>query len=67
VNEVVYPTFKEACYTLGLLNDDKQWNDALFEASKGTTASQLRELVVTIILFCVVTLSNFNKPMSSSY
>ena len=54
VNGVVYPIFKEACYALGLLNDDKEWNDALLEASQWATASQLRELFMTILLFCEV-------------
>ncbi|KAI9087105.1 hypothetical protein K1719_030940 [Acacia pycnantha] len=33
VNTVVYPTFREACYALGLLDDDKEYIDAIKEAS----------------------------------
>ncbi|XP_010695703.1 uncharacterized protein LOC104908310 [Beta vulgaris subsp. vulgaris] len=33
VDCVVYPTFKEACYTRGLLNDDKDYVDAITKAS----------------------------------
>ena len=29
VNRVLYPTFKAACYALGLLDDDKEWHDCL--------------------------------------
>lgn len=55
VRGVTYPSFKEACYAHGLLNDDKEWNDALDEASQWATGSQLRELFVTILLYGEVT------------
>ena len=29
INNVVYPTFRSACYALGLLDDDKEWHKAL--------------------------------------
>jgi len=35
VNDIVYPTFKEGCYALDLLNDDKEWNNALLETVNG--------------------------------
>ncbi|XP_035829924.1 uncharacterized protein LOC118479488 [Helianthus annuus] len=57
VDGIVYETFKEACYTYGLLNDDKEWNDALSEAKLWASGSQLRELFVTMLLFCEV-----NRP-----
>ncbi|XP_022014702.1 uncharacterized protein LOC110914199 [Helianthus annuus] len=57
VDGVVYATFKEACYAYGLLNDDKEWNDALSEAKLWASGSQLRELFVTMLLFCEV-----NRP-----
>ncbi|XP_015960914.1 uncharacterized protein LOC107484881 [Arachis duranensis] len=34
VADVVYSTFKEACYALGLLQDDKEFVDAILEAKK---------------------------------
>lgn len=55
VNGVVYETFKEACYAHGLLSDDKEWNDAITEAKMWATGSQLRDLFVTILIFCEVT------------
>jgi hypothetical protein len=55
VRGVTYDTFKEACYALGLLDDDKEWNDAFNESSIWATGSQLRELFVTILLFGEVT------------
>ncbi|XP_021991571.1 uncharacterized protein LOC110888349 [Helianthus annuus] len=54
VDGVVYETFKEACYAYGLLNDDKEWSDALSEAHMWASGSQLRELFVTMLLFCEV-------------
>ncbi|XP_074283443.1 uncharacterized protein LOC141607991 [Silene latifolia] len=55
VNEVVYLSYKEACYAYGLLSNDKEWHEALNEANRWAMPSQLRELFVTIILFCEVT------------
>lgn len=37
INSVVYPNFKTACYTLGLLDDDREWHDAIIEASNIAT------------------------------
>ena len=33
VNGIVYETYQEACYALGLLDNDKEWHDAILEAS----------------------------------
>ena len=33
VDGVVYPTFRDACYTRGLLDDDREYIDAIYEAS----------------------------------
>lgn len=55
VNGRVYPTYKDACYVLGLLNDDKEWHEAIQEASHWAMPYQLRELFVTMLLFCEVT------------
>lgn len=54
INGVTYPTFKAACYALGLLDDDKEWNDCLQEASNWATGYQLRQLFVTLLLYCEV-------------
>ncbi|XP_031279085.1 uncharacterized protein LOC116137522 [Pistacia vera] len=51
VNGVIHLTFKEACYALGLLDDDKEWHDYLDEASVWVSRNQLRQLFVMIILF----------------
>ncbi|GJW73513.1 hypothetical protein Tco_0132883 [Tanacetum coccineum] len=54
VNKINYSTFKAACFAYGLLNDDKEWTYAIAEASFWAMAPQLRDLFVTILLFCDV-------------
>ena len=54
INEVVYPTYKEACFVLGILGDDSEWSNALRQAAQWATGTQLRQLFITIILFCEV-------------
>ena len=54
VNGVIYPTFKAACYALGLLDDDKEWIDCLMEASIWATRNELRHLFVMILIHCHV-------------
>ncbi|XP_023916072.1 uncharacterized protein LOC112027653 [Quercus suber] len=54
INNVVYPTFRSTCYALGLLDDDKEWHEALNHASYWALGKQLRELFVTMLIFCEV-------------
>ncbi|KAJ1288125.1 hypothetical protein BS78_02G065900 [Paspalum vaginatum] len=54
VNGVVHQTYKSACYALGLLDDDKEWDDCIKEASYWASAAQMRQLFCTILLFCEV-------------
>ena len=56
MNGALCRTFKEACYALGLLNNDKEWNAAVLEASQWASTRKLRELFVTITMFCEVAL-----------
>jgi len=42
------------CYSLGLLQDDREWEVVLQEASHFQMCPQLRELFVTILQFCTV-------------
>ncbi|XP_074265342.1 uncharacterized protein LOC141587773 [Silene latifolia] len=65
LGNVVYPTFKEACYAHGLLNNDKEWHEAMSEANRWAMPWQLRELFVTMILFCEVT--DITKLWEESY
>ncbi|XP_055960816.1 uncharacterized protein LOC126682230 isoform X2 [Mercurialis annua] len=54
VNKTIYPTFKAACYALGLLDDDREWTDCLIEASNWASGDQLRQLFATILAHCEV-------------
>lgn len=33
MNGIDHKTYREACYALGLLDEDKEWNDCLSEAA----------------------------------
>ncbi|XP_074318083.1 uncharacterized protein LOC141654868 [Silene latifolia] len=65
IGHTLYPMFKDACYARGLLNNDKEWDDAMREANKWAMPSQLRELFITMVLFCEVT--DVNKLWESNY
>lgn len=54
INGVDHKTYREACYTLSLLDDDKEWNDCLTKAARWTTGNELRQLFVTILMSCQV-------------
>jgi hypothetical protein len=53
-NNMLHPTFKEACKAHGLLNDDNEWYNAFDEAARWATSEQLRHLFVTMLLYCEV-------------
>ena len=55
VNEILYPSFKEACIALGLLQNDEEWNQCLREAGQIQTGIQLRKLFAILLLFCEIT------------
>lgn len=50
VNNVIQPTFRDACYSLGLLDDDKEYIDGIQEASHWGTANFLRNLFASLLL-----------------
>ncbi|OIT27533.1 hypothetical protein A4A49_57005, partial [Nicotiana attenuata] len=50
INGVDHETFRDACYTLGLLDDDKEYVDAIMEASNWGTTSYLRQLFAMLLL-----------------
>ena len=45
-------SYQEVCRLLGLLQDDKEWDKVLTEGSVTRLSSALRELFITILLFC---------------
>ena len=48
----VCATHQEACRRLGLLQDDGEWAATLAEAARTHRPGQIRQLYVTILLFC---------------
>ncbi|KAI9128852.1 hypothetical protein K1719_000335 [Acacia pycnantha] len=58
VNNVVYPTFREACYALGLLDDDKEYTDAIKEALVWATGNYLRQFFTKQLILQEL---NYNK------
>jgi hypothetical protein len=57
VNGVKYKTFKDACFALGLLDDDKEFIDAINQASVWGTASSMRRLFVELLVT-----NQFSRP-----
>ncbi|GKA30053.1 putative helicase [Tanacetum coccineum] len=54
VNGRVCATFKETCFFYGLLSDDKEWTHAISEASLWALGPQLRDIFISMLLFCDV-------------
>ena len=52
VNGEVCDTFKEACTKLGMLQDDDEWHQVLTEADFIRSTPAVRELYITIVLYC---------------
>lgn len=46
---VLYDNYCDACYALGLLEDDKEYIDGIVEASQWATAGELRNLFTTLL------------------
>ena len=47
IDEIEHPTFKVSCASLGLLDDDNEWNKTLSETSKWASAKELRNMYCT--------------------
>ena len=52
VNNIPYNTFKEACFALGLLEDDYEWIQCLQEAGEMQMGYTLHMLFATILFHC---------------
>ncbi|XP_075074581.1 uncharacterized protein LOC142162158 [Nicotiana tabacum] len=50
INGCDHETFRDACYALGLLDDDKEYVDAIMEASNWGMTSYLRQLFAMLLL-----------------
>ncbi|XP_074297902.1 uncharacterized protein LOC141628695 [Silene latifolia] len=51
INDFVHPTFREACYALGLIGDDREYIAAIKEAADWGSGFYLRNMFATL-LFC---------------
>lgn len=51
---IVYPTFRQACESRGLLENDNDWHLLFDEAIVSASSLQLRQLFVTVVMFCSV-------------
>ena len=49
-NDVIYPTYKDACQARGLLEDDKEYIDGLMEASYWGSGNYLRRFYVMLLM-----------------
>ncbi|GKB77664.1 hypothetical protein Tco_0944559, partial [Tanacetum coccineum] len=49
-NDVIDPTYRDACYARGLLEDDKEYIDGLLEASLWGTGDYLRSFFVMLLM-----------------
>ena len=45
-------TYQEACRVIGLLQDDREWDEVLTEGAVTKMSPALQELFVTILMFC---------------
>ena len=59
VNGIQYDTFREACFALGLLDDDKEYVDGITEASIWASPHSLRNLFVTLLSSDSISRPNF--------
>ncbi|XP_024007954.1 uncharacterized protein LOC112083963 [Eutrema salsugineum] len=50
----IQTSYKAACYARGLLEEDKEWHDAMDESSQWATAYLLRCLFVLMLIYCEV-------------
>ncbi|KAF1859858.1 hypothetical protein Lal_00028041 [Lupinus albus] len=57
VNNVIYPTFRETCFAMGFLEDDREYIEAIKEADEWGSGYYLRKLFVTML-----TSNSINRP-----
>ncbi|XP_074287955.1 uncharacterized protein LOC141613118 [Silene latifolia] len=58
VNGTLYDTYREACYVYGLIGDDKEYIDAIEQASEWASGFYLRNLFATLFLSGTLSMPN---------
>ena len=53
VNGILLETYQDVCRAMGLLQDDNEWGEVLTDGALTKMCPALRELFVTILLFCL--------------
>jgi hypothetical protein len=51
---MLYPNFRDACQARGLIGDNTEWNILFDEAVLWANSWQLRNLFMTVLIFCKV-------------
>ena len=72
VNGVIYPSYHEAAFNMGLVGDDAEWDITMEESSVTVMACQLRSLFVIILTHCMpmnpsVLWEKYKKDMSDDF
>ena len=57
-DDAKFESFKSVCLHLGLLSDDSEWSKVLEDAAHTKLCSQIRDLYVSILIFCEVSNAN---------
>ncbi|XP_012858113.1 PREDICTED: ATP-dependent DNA helicase PIF1-like [Erythranthe guttata] len=57
IEDHVYPTFKDACFALGLLDDDKEYIAGINEANEWASGDYVRRLFVVLLVA-----NNMSRP-----
>jgi hypothetical protein len=55
VNRQQYPTYKDACIAIGMLEDENQWECMLVATGLKFTAKQIRLLFAIVLTTCFPT------------
>lgn len=58
VDNILHPTFRDACVARGLLEDDGEWVICIQDACQMQTGASLRQLFASLLLFCSPTHPN---------
>ncbi|OWZ02746.1 Helitron helicase [Phytophthora megakarya] len=51
VGDIVYPTFRDATFAIGHLEDNQEWLHGLTEATAEKMPYQLRQLCATVLVY----------------